>query len=197
MAEPRYGGAFKTSARRTIALGVGGRGEITQVARQFEQIQALFRSISRRAGTLDPLWDEVFKIVEGDIQHRFDTEAKEETSSSRKWKGLAKSTKRLRKSRGTWPGLILTETGKMRESIQITRQTNKSIKITATDPKAPVHHFGLGGMPRRPFMYMNPDTLRKIHTLLNDHLEGIINERAMMKKRYSEVFKRPRIALAR
>lgn len=110
------------------------------------------------------------------------------------WLGLHPGTIAARSKRGHWPGKILTETGRLKASIQADSGINYA-RVGTNEPYAPIHQFGgktrphvirprnrkalaFGGrvvksvnhpgsdIPARPFLQLtDPDRVRMLETV--------------------------------
>lgn len=165
----RYGTRSVGSTKNTITLGVGGRGEIAQTTRWFDDMQTQLLNAKRDlGGDLRPIWDEASKIILAEIDEGFETSGH---SLGRPWKPLNENYAR-KKAEAIGDQPILVYTGAMRSSVGVERSTENSLKITAKDPKAPKHQFGDGRIPARPFMVISSETVDEIMNMISELAEN-------------------------
>ena len=169
--------------KSTIRLAVGGRGEITQLATWFEDLDRSIQLAKQHLeGDLTPVWKEAQRLIMADINKLFETEGQDVDDSSLKWPPLNKRYA-ARKQQQVPGRKMLTWTGVMKASIVVERRTPHSLKITARDPKARLHHFGLKPpgaqhpLPARPFMYMSMDSINDIMIMLGDMAKDALDGR--------------------
>ena len=159
--------------KATVTLAVGGRGEITQLSAWFEELDRSIQMLKRNLkGDLTPLWKEAQPIVMSEINKIFETEGQDVDNSSLKWPPLNKRYA-ARKKMAVGNRKMLVWSGVMKASIVVERKTPNSLKITARDPKARLHHFGLKPpgaqhpLPARPFMYLTRDAQEAIMLIVS------------------------------
>jgi len=150
--------------KKTVELALGGKSITTGMTIFFKEFKDTIEKVAKVSRDMKPIWRVVQKEVMAGIDEIFEKEGSLQEGDWPKLKErYAKKKKEAVGDRG-----ILVYSGVMQASIQVERMTSNSLKITAKDPKAPLHHFGgkipggKGTMPRRPFMYMTDDTQKRI-----------------------------------
>ena len=183
MGFPSHGGKVGSRAQsRTIrvATGAGGMGNLADSIFEIESIQKRLQGIKRKLGNLSDLWPTIGNTIIMGIDENFRSAGK---NGPGQWKDLSGTTKRKRAERGTsdgarFPGQpILNETGAMYDSIGVYRTTDKDLMVTATDPKALIHEFGLTTDHKnyeRPFMYISDDTAESIFIYVKGYIDDLI-----------------------
>ncbi|MCK5506329.1 MAG: phage virion morphogenesis protein [Thermodesulfovibrionia bacterium] len=199
-------GSTPTTKTTTVHIGTAvGAGQFTQLSSWFKDLNEALIMAKKSVGDLTPIWKEAEKIIKQDINQLFDSSGKNVTSSALRWPALSKNYKKRKAAEGKGTQPILVWHGTMRDSIDTDRITSNSLKITARDPKARIHHWGLVThsktsrtgkmisvqMPRRAFMYMSSEAIDEILLMISDYtgqaLEGrkprIRKRRQFLKRR--------------
>lgn len=165
--------------KSTIRLAVGGRGEIAELSAWFEDLDRVLQLAKRHLkGDLTPIWKAAQGIVIADINNIFETEG-QDLDSSLKWPPLNKGYA-ARKKQQVGNRKMLVWSGVMKASVVVERVTNNSLKITARDPKARLHHFGLKPpgsqypLPKRSFMILTKNAQQAIVSIVEDVIDQIL-----------------------
>ena len=172
--------------RIEIRLGLGGRNQLTELARWHKRLDNTMNKIKNIKTDMRSVWTEVQGVVFADIEETFATEGK--NLLKKEWKPLtARYEKRKLKALGGRDRGILTYTGVMRGSIVVDTKTDNVLRVVAKDRKAPLHHFGLvppksnKALPRRPFMMLSSDAVRSIIQVFKDVIDAALDDRKQMK----------------
>lgn len=172
MAFKSAGGIATNTKKHRVVLALGGKSTITGMTVFFKEFTETIRKVASVSRDMRPIWQVVQREVMAGIDEIFESEGKEGLPSGESWPPL-KSRYAAKKKQEVGDRKILVYTGVMQASIQVERMTSNSLKITARDPKAPLHHFGgkipggKGTMPRRPFMFISDDTQKTIMEALD------------------------------
>lgn len=144
--------------------------------------ERVLRLVADRMRNLRPVLGAAGQYMLGSIQRNFDSEGR-----PRKWKPLSPATLMtwVRK-RKTWVGKrgltaagrralagrkILTDTGRLRNSINYRAEVNRLI-IGTNVSYAPYHQFGTKKMPARPFLLFQNEDIVEIRRMIADYLDG-------------------------
>ena len=94
------GGSTKSSKTTTvhIAMGVGGRGEITQLSSFFKELNDALLKTKKAVGNMTPIWKVVEDLIIDDINHLIESSGKNVRSSALRWKALNPRYKERKKA---------------------------------------------------------------------------------------------------
>lgn len=139
----------------------------------------------RRAKNLRPAMLSIKNIVQSSVEENFVRQGR-----PKKWTDLAESTKRIRRRRKKWPGMILQVSGQLASSVN-SRVDKNVVVVGSNKPYAKIHDeggtvnhpgtnngFGKGipipphriKIPARPFLLFQDDDLDEAQQILLDHL---------------------------
>jgi phage virion morphogenesis protein len=76
-----------------------------------ENIKTLFGILDRKLGDMSPIMSHVADVLLYSVRKNFDAGGRP------RWESLSESTKTVRKRKGQWPGSILVQIGRLRDSI--------------------------------------------------------------------------------
>ena len=152
-----------------LVLGVTGTGQKTQESKFFKRVDSTLQKLGKQFKDMGPIWNEIQALVMGEISRTFEEEGKN-LYAGMAWPPL-NPTYAKRKRQEVGPRGMLVYSGVMKASIQVERKTNNSLKITAKDPKAKIHHYGgkipgkEGTIPARPFMILTKEAKKGISAI--------------------------------
>jgi len=161
-----------------IKLGLGGRSELAGLTIFMKEFEDTLKRVASVSSDMRPVWAIVKTEIFDGISEIFD----EEGLPGEPWKPLNRRYAAKKRAEVGDRG-ILVYTGVMKASIQVERETSNSLKITAKDPKAPLHHFGgpipggKGTMPRRPFMFISDESQKRIIFFLSGIYKQALNNK--------------------
>lgn len=132
-------------------------------------LQQKLKDIADGLRDMRPLWQAVGMYIQRQtIKERFD---KEQSPGGQKWKPLAPATLRQRAKRHkTGHARILQDTGELRRSITYEAETN-SVRVGTNLKYARTHQFGRGNIPARPFLGVNDEEKRHIHSMISAYIK--------------------------
>ena len=171
----------------TVKLVVGGRSEITDASEFYQVLDDIFNKAYDLGADMQPVWRDAEEIVMSEIDEIFSSEGTVGFGGG--WPQLnPKYHEWKKKALGGRDRGMLIFYGVMKASIGVERKTPNMLKITASDPKARYHQFGInppgsrGDLPARPFMYLTPDAVRGIVRLVSGRIEDILNDRKTSRR---------------
>ena len=172
-----------TSTKKTVELGLGGKSITAGMHIFFGEFHEILKKVSKVSSDMRPIWKVVQSEILAGIEEIFESEGKEGLPAGKDWPPLNKRYAAKKKSE-IGDRKMLVYSGTMKASIQVERMTSNSLKITARDPKAPLHHLGgkipggKGTMPSRPFMFISDETQQRIMGALNTTIQMALNNEA-------------------
>jgi phage gpG-like protein len=171
-----------------VKFRLGGASEFEGLNLLMTELRETIAKVSKVSSDMRPLWKVVEAEVLAGIDKIFKTEGDEIGHS---WPKLNNRYAKKKRDEGRDRG-ILIYTGVMKASIRVGRQTNNAIKIVTDDPKAPIHNFGRGDMPWRPFMSITDEAQKNIIEAFDVVYTKAMNNEANPRPRenWSETSKR-------
>lgn len=136
-----------------------------------KEVNKKLLDLATRGENLRPLMKNIAGIFAYSTEENFKEEGRP------KWQDLAESTKKQRKKKGTYPGLIMQVTGQLASSISTYYDDNSAI-IGSNLDYAAIHQ--LGGqtgkrkkttIPARPYLQLTDDDFEDINDAVSDYLK--------------------------
>ena len=127
-----------------------------------KEVNRKLLDLAMRGENLRPLMKNIAGIFAYSTEENFKEEGRP------KWQELAETTKKQRKKRGTYPGLILQVTGQLASSVN-TYYDDDSAVIGSNLDYAAIHQLGgqagkglKAEIPARPYLQLTDDDLEEI-----------------------------------
>ena len=166
----------KNTKNFKVKFRFGGSSETEGIKMLTTELLETVAKIQSVSSDMRPIWRVAEVEILAGIDEIFRTEGDE---IDHPWPKLNNRYAKRKRQEGMNRG-ILIYTGVMKASIRVSRETNNAIKIVNSDPKAPLHNFGRGDMPWRPFMAITDKAQRNIVDAFN-----VMYQKAMNNEKYS------------
>ena len=150
------------------------------------QLQKALKRLVRTGADLTPAMREIAAVLEDSAHESFD---EQRAPDGKRWQDLSDIQKSRRRERGTWPGQILQETGRLAGSVNSSFDAASAVAGTNL-PSGKTHQFGAkqgefgrtrrggpipwGDIPTRPYLGRSRDTDEEILEAIERHFENAL-----------------------